>query len=66
MPQRCRFHTEVEAHPLEDAVGAPERLRRGEVHGAAVVVPGMSTSGIAPADYELSTSLLRSVRGLPF
>jgi alcohol dehydrogenase, propanol-preferring len=32
--------TRVEAHPLEDAGLALERLRRGEVRGAAVLVPG--------------------------
>ena len=31
--------TEVEAHPLEDAEVALRRLRAGEVHGAAVLVP---------------------------
>jgi propanol-preferring alcohol dehydrogenase len=31
--------TEVETHPLEDAALALERLRAGEVHGAAVLVP---------------------------
>jgi propanol-preferring alcohol dehydrogenase len=32
--------TQVEEHPLEEAGLALERLRRGEVHGAAVLVPG--------------------------
>ena len=31
--------TEVETHPLEDAMTALARLRAGEVHGAAVLVP---------------------------
>ena len=30
--------TEVEPHPLEEANVALERLRRGEVHGSAVLV----------------------------
>jgi alcohol dehydrogenase, propanol-preferring len=34
--------TEVEAHPLEDVGVALERLRRGEIRGAAVVVPGLT------------------------
>jgi len=32
--------TEVEAHPLTAANEVLDRLRRGEVHGAAVLVPG--------------------------
>ena len=32
--------TTVEVHPLEDAVVALDRLRSGQVHGAAVLVPG--------------------------
>jgi alcohol dehydrogenase, propanol-preferring len=32
--------TRVEAHPLEQAGAALERLRRGDVHGSAVLVPG--------------------------
>jgi alcohol dehydrogenase, propanol-preferring len=32
--------TEVERHPLERANEALDRLRAGEVHGAAVLVPG--------------------------
>jgi alcohol dehydrogenase, propanol-preferring len=37
---RVPVRTEVEAHPLEQAGLALERLRRGEVRGAAVLVPG--------------------------
>jgi propanol-preferring alcohol dehydrogenase len=36
--------TTVEVHPLEDAALALDRLRTGQVHGAAVLVPG----GAAP------------------
>ena len=34
--------TTVEVHPLEDAAVALDQLRSGEVHGAAVLVPGGS------------------------
>src|SRR6266700_491638 len=37
---RVPVRTQVEEHPLEEAGLALERLRRGEVHGAAVLVPG--------------------------
>ena len=40
---RVPVRTEVEAHQLEDAVAALERLRKGEVHGASVLVPGTIT-----------------------
>ncbi len=36
---RVPVRTEVEVHPLEEAVPALERLRRGAVRGAAVLVP---------------------------
>ena len=36
---RARIHTEVEAFPLGQANEALDRLRRGDVRGAAVVVP---------------------------
>jgi propanol-preferring alcohol dehydrogenase len=36
---RVPVRTEVEPHPLEEAGLALERLRRGEVHGEAVLVP---------------------------
>ena len=36
---RVPVRTEVEAHPLEDAEVALGRLRAGEIHGAAVLVP---------------------------
>jgi propanol-preferring alcohol dehydrogenase len=37
--------TEVETHPLEDANLALERLRTGQVRGAAVLLPGIATPG---------------------
>jgi propanol-preferring alcohol dehydrogenase len=36
---RVPVRTRVETHPLADAGLALERLRRGQVHGAAVLVP---------------------------
>jgi propanol-preferring alcohol dehydrogenase len=36
---RVPVRTEVESHPLEDAGTALNRLRAGEVRGAAVLVP---------------------------
>jgi propanol-preferring alcohol dehydrogenase len=36
---RVPVRTEIEAHPLEEANVALDRLRAGEVHGAAVLVP---------------------------
>ena len=38
---RVPVRTEVEAFSLEQANEALERLRRGLVHGAAVLVPGV-------------------------
>jgi propanol-preferring alcohol dehydrogenase len=36
---RVPIHTEVEVYPLEEATQALERLRQGQVRGAAVLVP---------------------------
>jgi alcohol dehydrogenase, propanol-preferring len=42
---RIPVRTEVEAHPLENAQDALDRLRGGQVHGAAVLVTGRNASG---------------------
>jgi propanol-preferring alcohol dehydrogenase len=40
LASRMRIRTEVELHPLSEANQALDRLRRGELRGAAVLIPG--------------------------
>src|ERR671914_602900 len=41
---RVPVKTEVETHPLDQANEALERLRKGRIHGAAVLVPARASS----------------------
>lgn len=39
LARRGHIHAETERHPLEEAIAVYEKLRRGEVHGRAVICP---------------------------